>query len=219
MLPPDLQAKITQASFICGSDEAGTGAWAGPFFVCATVVPRTWAYTGVTDSKKLTPGAREKLYPVLVSTVTHCLIEVGVEELDREGLGKALTSAHSRAIQGALAAHKALGHTEPPLVIIDGSRGLPGAIALPKADFLIPAVSAASILAKVSRDRVMRELDLKFPGYGWADNAGYGAPKHQEALKRLGVSPVHRLSYSPMSNMVRTKASEPKELWLTFDDS
>jgi ribonuclease HII len=208
MIPPDLQKELSAHNFVCGSDEVGYGSWAGPTTVCAVVVSNTWTCPGVTDSKKLTTAAREKLFPKLVS-LTHHLVHVEADEIDRRGIGVVLPEAHSRAIQGALDAHKAHGYTDPPLVIIDGSRGVFGAIALPKADLLIPAVSAASIIAKVTRDRIMREMDSKYPGYGFLTGVGYGTKKHQEALEILGPSPIHRMSYSPMKEL-----AVGRELWM-----
>jgi ribonuclease HII len=199
-IPPDVQAKIDAHEFICGSDECGLGSWAGPLSVCAAIVPRGWTWPGVTDSKKLSRAARERVYPELIKQVTYCLIQVDPLEFDAKGAGPVLLEAHTRAIQGALKAHLEMG-LERPLVIIDGVRGLPGAIALPKADLLIPAVSAGSIIAKVTHDWRMDALDKEFPGYGFSKNAGYGTAAHRSALQQLGVSKAHRLSYSPMRDM------------------
>ena len=201
-IPVDLQRQIDTHEFICGSDEVGLGSWAGPLTVCAAVVPRGWAWPGVTDSKKLSRLARERLYPELIKQVTHCLVHVDPPVFDGKGAGRALLEAHALAIQGALQKHLENGHRDTPLVIIDGVRELAGAIPLPKADLLIPAVSAASIIAKVSHDWAMDELDLKYPGYFLSKNSGYGTRAHRAALQRLGVSRAHRRSYSPMSEMV-----------------
>jgi ribonuclease HII len=168
----------------------------------------------------LTGAVRERLYESL-TVLSHCIIRVDPDEIDRRGVGEVLLEAHSRAIQGALDAHRAKGHTQTPLVIIDGSRGVQGAVALPKADALIPAVSAASVIGKVFHDRIMAELDRLHPGYGLTKNSGYGTPKHREALDRLGVSPVHRLSYSPMSDMKPRDAAPqdaaPQDLFALFE--
>jgi len=198
LIPDRLARELETHDFICGSDEAGYGAWAGPLVVCAVVVPRTWLLEGLTDSKKLSATVRERLYATLVKTVPHYMVEVTPEEIDAEGVGKAWPKAHEKAIQGALDAHKG----EQPLVIVDGNRSFSGATALPKADLLIPAVSAASVLAKVHRDRIMREMDLEYPGYAFKSHVGYGTQKHRAALERLGVTPIHRKSYSPISSMV-----------------
>jgi ribonuclease HII len=192
---------IARHNFICGSDEVGLGSWAGPLVVCAVIVSRDWSYPGVTDSKKISPTTREKLYSVLSTSVTHSIVQIEPDEIDREGIGKSWEKAHLKAIQEALGYHTAAGHTELPLVIVDGIRGLFGATSLPKADFLIQAVSASSIIAKIHRDRIMQKMDTLYPGYDFQKNAGYGTKKHQIALQKLGVTPIHRMSYSPMSKM------------------
>lgn len=216
MIPEDLAREIAAHEFICGSDEVGFGSWAGPLVVCATVVHRDWTAPGVTDSKKLTPAARERAYEKLAPVVTYGLVEIPSVHIDHSGMSAAWERAHGEAIQKALNAHRAKGHADRPLVIIDGSRGMLGARALPKADLLVPAVSAASILAKVHRDRLMQALDKLHPGYGWATNSGYGTPQHQEALGRLGVTEHHRLSYSPMSDYARPK-EKPQDLFALLD--
>lgn len=205
-LPPEVLQRLSGHTFICGSDEVGLGSWAGPLVVCATVTATDWSLPGVTDSKKLSKKAREKLYPQLVSSVIHHLAEIAPEDIDRVGMSQAWADAHAQAIQGALAAHIAQGGTERPLLVVDGARSVLGAVALPKADLLVPAVSAASIIAKVYRDRIMRSLDLEHPGYGFSSNSGYGTKAHQKGLELLGVTKVHRMSYAPMSKM-----SEPDE--------
>jgi ribonuclease HII len=201
-IPEFLAAKMATYDFVCGSDECGLGSWAGPLIVCAAVTPRTWTDPRVTDSKALTPKSREALAPWLRSSFPHCIIRVDSEELDRVGVGVALLDAHSRAIQGALEQHRLLDSPPVPLVIIDGNRGVPGATPLPKADSLIPAVSVASIIGKVHHDHIMQELHAQFPGYGFGTNQGYGTKAHRNALHTLGVSPAHRKSYSPMSEML-----------------
>jgi len=166
------------------------------------VVPRGWTWPGVTDSKKLSRAARERVYPQLIGQVTYCVVHIGPQEFDAKGAGPILLEAHTRAITGALRAHQKNGHQDTPLCIIDGVQPVLEALALPKADLLIPAVSAASIIAKVKHDWAMDELDRRHPGYGFSKNAGYGTAAHREALKQLGVSEAHRRSYSPMSGMV-----------------
>ena len=160
---------------------------------------------GVTDSKKLTRAQREKLYPrILNGEISYFVVHMYPDEFDRLGAGPAFTEAHTRAMTGALQEHCSRGHTDVcPLFIIDGLRSVLNAYALPKADALIPAVSAASIIAKVEHDLIMDDLDRQHPGYGLKTNAGYGTKAHQEALVKLGVSPVHRKTYAPMKDMVK----------------
>ena len=199
-MPASLLAEMDGYEFVCGSDEVGYGSWAGPLIVCATVVAKGWSEPGVTDSKKLSPSARERLYPKL-QALRHCIFGVPPAQIDAMGVAAALDYAHTKAIEGALLRHAIAGYTGAPFVVIDGVRSVLGARALPKADALVPAVSAASILAKVYRDRLMRELAKKYPGYGWETNAGYGTPGHQAGLAARGLSPEHRRSYSPMREM------------------
>lgn len=203
MIPPALQAEIDQHSHILGSDECGLGSWAGPLSVCAAVTPKGWSMPGVTDSKQLTRTARERLYPQLIRAVTYSVVHMFAEEFDQLGAGRAFTEAHTRAITGALAEHIKSGASVAPLCIIDGIRGVLGARTLPKADALIPAVSAASIIAKVEHDHLMDELDKLYPGYSLSKNSGYGTAAHRQALSKLGISPCHRKTYSPMKDMVK----------------
>ena len=191
--------KIAEHEFVCGSDECGLGAWCGPLSVCAVVVPRGWHLAGVTDSKRLSRKARERVYPELIKQVTYCLIHIEAPEFDALGAGPAFIEAHTRAINGALQQHQGA----QPFVVIDGSRSVAGAYPLPKADMFVAAVSAASIIAKVNHDWRMDELDRQYPGYGLSKSAGYGTAAHQTALRYRGVTAAHRKTYSPMREMVR----------------
>lgn len=203
--------------YVCGSDECGYGSWAGPLTVCAVVVSRLWVPpTGLTDSKALSPAARERLYAPLINGTIHCVVNVDSEEIDRLGVGVVLLMAHQRAIRGALQAHKDLGCVGKTLVIVDGNLDIPGAVSLPKADLLIPAVSAASVIGKVQRDRYMADMDALYPGYGFKTGCGYGTKQHQEGLKRLGICPIHRKSYSPIAAMV--PSNELRETWMLVED-
>lgn len=216
-IPESLLAEMSAHAFVCGSDEVGFGSWAGPLVVCAVVVPMNWvapegvAVGVVTDSKQLTPATRERLYPKL-QELTHCIVKIPPSEIDFMGVSTAWEVAHTRAIEGALRQHDGGVHRlhwgykqrgAAPLVIIDGDRSVPGATALPKGDALVPAVSAASIIAKVYRDRIMRDLASQHPGYGWETNVGYGTPAHRLGLDRFGLTPHHRMSYAPMKEMRR----------------
>lgn len=201
-IPPSVQSLLEQHEFVCGSDECGYGSWAGPLSVCAAVVPRGWKLVGVTDSKKLSRTARERIYPDLIKQVTYCLVHIEPREFDLLGATQAYVQAHTRAIAGAVQAHRERGHKALPLVIIDGARAVAGAVPVPKADLLIPAVSAGSIIAKVNHDWRMDELDRLYPGYGFSKCAGYGTPAHHAALHRLGVSAAHRRTYAPMRELL-----------------
>lgn len=200
--------KLTAADFICGSDEVGYGSWAGPLVVCAALVPRDWANaTIVKDSKKFTTATGREMVDAILIDDPEVLFEARVydaKHLDRYGVGKVLSAAHFE-VTDALRKRCLASHLVEPFTVVDGNLKIQGATSLPKADRLVPAVSAASIHAKVLHDRIMLELDAEDPRYDLRNNMGYGTPKHIAALNQFGVSPHHRLSYSPMSELVRVK--------------
>ena len=178
---------------IAGVDEAGRGPWAGPV-VAAAVILRGAVPSGLNDSKKLSAKRREALFVALLAS--DCRIGVGqasVAEIDALNILQANHLAMTRAVD-------ALGEV-PDLVLVDGNR-LPSwhwpARAIVGGDGLEPAISAASIIAKVTRDRIMAELDRQHPGYGWARNQGYGTADHARALQSLGPTPHHRRSFAPV---------------------
>lgn len=185
-------------TMILGIDEAGRGPWAGPLVVGAVVLPEHCHIEGLTDSKKLTKKRRSALEVEIQSVaLAYGLGWVHADELDDIGMSAALRLATRRAVSQI----KAPYHE----IIIDGTVNFLSDTALaahvttlPKADALIPAVSAASILAKVARDRFMAEQDELFPGYDFSRHAGYGTAAHQQAIIDNGVSPLHRLSFKPL---------------------
>ncbi|RMF26539.1 MAG: ribonuclease HII [Chloroflexi bacterium] len=200
---PDLQEERTlwEAGYryVAGLDEAGRGAWAGPVYAAAVILPPDRpdlerALDGVTDSKALTPEAREALLP----RIRRVALSVGVgwagpEEIDALGIVAATRLAMARALEGLRPAPNALlldYLTLPEVPLPQRS--------LPKADARSLSVAAASIVAKVSRDRRMVALDARYPGYGFARHKGYGTRQHREALARLGVSPIHRRRWKPI---------------------
>ena len=180
---------------IVGVDEAGRGPLAGPV-VAAAVVLCADGIEGVNDSKKLTAARRDRLFDQIHA---RCSVGVGmatVEEIDELNILWATMLAMTRAVD-------ALG-VEPSEVLVDGNRCPKWKYvsrAIVGGDALEPAISAASIIAKVTRDRMMVEADALYPDYGWASNKGYGAPVHLEALRRLGPTPLHRRSFAPVSQM------------------
>ena len=187
---------------ILGIDEVGRGPWAGPLVVGAVVLPEGEAFEGLTDSKKLTAKKRLALDRIIrEKALGWGLGWVHAEEIDAVGLSQALRLATIRAVEAV--------KTPYHEIIIDGtinflSETVKGqyVTTLPKADFLIPAVSAASIIAKVARDTYMEEQSLAYPDYGFDSHVGYGTAKHQQALKEYGVTPLHRRSFAPIAKIV-----------------
>lgn len=190
---------------ILGIDEVGRGPWAGPLVVGAVILGGA-EIDGLDDSKKLTKKRREALdVEIREKAAAWALGWVSAQELDDIGMSEALRLATRRAVEQiqAQCRQQNLAFSE---VIIDGKvnflRGTAldkFAMTMPKADGLIPSVSAASIVAKVARDQFMAEQDAAYPGYGFASNAGYGVAKHRAAIERLGVTPLHRLSFAPLA--------------------
>jgi ribonuclease HII len=184
---------------VAGIDEAGRGAWAGPVVAAAVILPggasRLAALRGVRDSKLLSPVQREALSPA----IREKALAVGIgmashEEIDAMGIVPATRLAMRRAVEQLTPA--------PDALLIDALR-LPG-VPLPQrvmfhADTLCLSVAAASIVAKVTRDHLMMELDTQYPGYGFVRHKGYGTQIHQQALAQLGPSAIHRMTFKPVS--------------------
>jgi len=188
---------------ICGIDEVGRGPWAGPVVAAAVILPDVLPdfFTAVTDSKKLSATQRDKLFPMLIGSCQVGLGQASVEEIDRLNILQATFLAMQRAFEALpVKPHKALvdGNKTPKLPCL--------AEAVIGGDAKVPAIAAASIIAKVTRDRLMIQLDQEFPGYGWASNAGYGAPAHQAGLASLGVTPHHRRSFAPIKALIQKVA-------------
>jgi ribonuclease HII len=194
---------------IAGVDEVGRGAWAGPVVVCAAMTDlsappvlrgRGDRTVALTDSKLLTAVHRESFAEVLPGWLAgHAIGASAPEEIDEVGMTEALRRAAVRALE-------ALPHP-PDVVILDGKHDFlrrPWRVRCEiKADQRSVTVAAASVLAKVHRDRLMAELDGAFPGYGFADSAGYPSPVHQRALEESGPTPQHRLSWSYLDDLPR----------------
>ena len=179
---------------VAGVDEAGRGACCGPITIAACILPEriVGELDTLTDSKKLTPRQREKLFPIIKDkAVDWSVVHIGAGDIDKRGIQHANTSGMRRAIarleqRPGYVLSDALfipGLTQPHLPIIGG-------------DAAARCIAAASVLAKVSRDRLMRDLDERFPGYGLAGHKGYGTKAHEAAIAALGASPEHRMSYS-----------------------
>ncbi len=177
---------------VCGVDEAGRGPLAGPVCAAAVILPPNAAIPGLDDSKKLTEKKREALYDVITQTaVAYGVAFASVEEIETLNILQATFLAMQRAVAQLAPA--------PAFILIDGNR-LPPDLPAPAqtivgGDGISASIAAASVLAKVTRDRLMREMDLRYPGYGFAAHKGYGSKAHCEAIRRLGPCPIHRLSF------------------------
>ena len=183
---------------IVGVDEAGRGPLAGPVVAAAVMLDELKPIKGLADSKKLTAKARERLYDEIRAKAVCCAVaEASVEEIDRLNILQATMLAMRRAVQAL--------RLKPQLVLVDGNR-LPlldvRAEAIVGGDAKVAAISAASILAKVHRDRCCEALDAQYPEYGFARHKGYGTAQHLAALKAHGACPQHRKSFRPVAEVL-----------------
>jgi len=183
---------------MAGVDEAGRGPLAGPVVAAAVILDDLNPIKGLADSKILTALRREKLFDEIRSKALCCSIaEASVEEIEELNILQATMLAMRRAVEGL--------RLKPKLVLVDGNR-LPvlniRAEAIVKGDSKVPAISAASILAKVHRDRWCMSYDLEFPQYGFAKHKGYGTAEHLAALKAYGACPQHRKTFRPVTEVL-----------------
>jgi ribonuclease HII len=198
-LPPE-QASLPWHSpgLVAGVDEAGRGPLAGPVVAAAVILDDLHPIVGLADSKKLTAARREALFDEIRAKALCCSIaEASVEEIDRLNILQATLLAMRRAVLGL--------RLKPKMVLVDGNR-LPTldmpAEAIVKGDALVPAISAASILAKVYRDRWCVQVDEQFPQYGFAGHKGYGTAVHMAALREHGACIHHRRSFAPVAKVL-----------------
>ena len=177
--------------FVCGCDEAGRGPLAGPVVAAAVVLPDGLVIEGLDDSKKLTEKKREKLFDVIIeSCVDYGIGLCDVDEIEEMNILNASMTAMNRAV--------AKLSQKPDLALVDGNivRGFEmRAVPVIKGDAICPSISAASILAKVTRDRMVAELDSKYPEYGFKKHKGYGTKEHREAILKYGPTEIHRMSF------------------------
>ena len=176
---------------LCGVDEAGRGPLAGPVYAAAVILPRGLEIQGLNDSKKLSEKKREELFDVICEqALDYAIASAYMEEIEEHNILGATMLAMNRAIAGL--------KRKPDLALIDGNRnkgiGTPSRCVV-KGDASCADIAAASILAKVSRDRVMLELAKEYPQYHFEQHKGYGTALHYEALREFGPSPVHRPSF------------------------
>jgi len=183
---------------MCGVDEAGRGPWAGPVVAAAVMLDRAAIPAGLNDSKKLSPARRDVLFDLIRAMARVGVGIASVAEIDALNILRANDMAMRRAVAAL--------QTGPEAALIDGNRVPPGfpcrAVAMVGGDARAPSIAAASIIAKVTRDRLMAELATRYPGYGWETNQGYGTAAHRAALERLGVTPHHRRSFRPVRSIL-----------------
>ncbi len=182
-------------SLIAGVDEAGRGPLAGPVVAAAVILDEQQPIKGLADSKKLTAARREQLFDEIYAKALCCSIaSASVEEIERLNILHATMLAMQRAVEGL--------RLLPGKVLVDGNR-LPvlkvRAESIVQGDAKVPAISAASILAKVTRDRWCQQIDRQYPEYGFAKHKGYGTAAHLAALQRLGPTPEHRCGFAPVA--------------------
>ncbi len=185
---------------VAGVDEVGRGPLAGPVVAAAVVLPEGMLIPDVTDSKKLTELQRERLYDVIIgAAVAYGIGIVDERTIDEINIREASLLAMERAV-GAIV-------PPPDLVLIDGNCGIPRLSILQKAiikgDFRSHSIAAASILAKVTRDRMMMELHAKFPQYSFDKHKGYASKEHVDAIRKHGPCEVHRRSFEPIASLLR----------------
>ena len=179
-------------TILCGVDEAGRGPLAGPVFAAAAVFMPDVEIEGLNDSKKLSEKKREALFDIITERAEdYCVASASVDEIERLNILQATFLAMTRAVEGL--------RVNPGLVLVDGNR-TPPAVTRPvhtiiKGDSLSASIAAASVLAKVSRDRLLVEMDREYPQYCFAKHKGYGTALHMEMIRKYGPSPVHRMSF------------------------
>jgi ribonuclease HII len=183
---------------VAGVDEAGRGPLAGPVVAAAVILDELRPIKGLIDSKKLTSKQRERLFDEIRAKALCCSVaQASVEEIDELNILQATLLAMRRAVEGL--------RLKPAKVLVDGNR-LPTLDVLAEAivggDALVPSISAASILAKVTRDRWCAELDAQYPQYGFAGHKGYGTAEHLAALKAHGACPQHRKTFRPVTDVL-----------------
>ncbi len=187
---------------VAGVDEAGRGPLAGPVVAAAVILDDLHPIAGLADSKKLSPARRERLYDEIRAKALCCSVaEASVEEIDRLNILQATMLAMRRAVEGL--------RLKPTKVLVDGNRLPPLpmlAEAIVKGDSKVAAISAASILAKVTRDRWCAKYHVEFPAYGFHGHKGYGTAEHLAALRLHGPCPQHRRSFAPVAESLKMNA-------------
>ena len=192
---PDFMHERQHDGLVAGVDEAGRGPWAGPVIAAAVILDPVRIPDGIDDCKKLTQAQRDRAYDAICqNALAYAVGEASVEEIDQFNVLAATLLAMERAVAW-------LSHA-PHLALVDGNRAPKLSCAVQtivEGDTKSLSIAAASIIAKVYRDRMMCELDRRHPGYGWARNKGYGTRDHRAAIDRLGITAQHRLSFTSVN--------------------
>ena len=194
MLMGDLFSCTYNGAFLAGVDEVGRGPLAGDVLAAAVILDATKPLDGLADSKKLSAIRREQLFEeICAKALSWSIARASVAEIDTINILQASLLAMHRAVEGL--------HIQPEHVLVDGNK-LPrwrySAEAVVQGDDRVPSIAAASIIAKVTRDRELIAFDAQYPGYGFADHKGYPTPAHMLALQTLGATPIHRRSFAPV---------------------
>ena len=204
---PDFSIESRCDGLVCGIDEVGRGPLAGPVVAACVIIPDDIKnldfVSQLNDSKKVAPKKREYLFDEITSHCIYGVAQASVREIDDINILQASLLAMKRA-------YLSMGHAAQ-MALVDGNKLPPlpcKAQAIVKGDSVSSSIAAASILAKVTRDRMMQELDVLYPGYGWNTNAGYGAKVHMDALDSLGITPHHRTTFAPIRNRLEILALE-----------
>lgn len=200
---PHYEIESAYSGPVVAIDEVGRGPWAGPVVTAAAVLDVSRIPAGIHDSKKLSIRQREALFPQLLECTRHAIGSASVREIEELNILQATKLAMRRA-------YDTLG-IEAEIALIDGNQ--PPELPCPtrcivKGDSISLSIAAASILAKVTRDRMMAELARQYPGYGWEKNAGYGTKAHQEGIAQLGLTPEHRLNFAPIRSFLQNALEE-----------
>ena len=198
----EIEKELYEKGFknICGIDEAGRGPLAGPVVVAGVIMPKDSFIEGVNDSKKVSEKKREKLYDIILNeAISYSVAIIGHDVIDEINILNATKQGVTQVVEGL--------DIKPDLILVDAlthinTKGIPYDSII-KGDAKCYNISAASIIAKVTRDRIMREWDEIYPQYGFINHKGYGTAKHIQAIKEYGLCPIHRKSFT--KNFVSTK--------------